>query len=134
MTTTGKDPVCGMAVKPGSPHRHTFEGAEYLFCSAGCLKRFQDNPGSYLEPQTAAVKPAMRAGTLWVCPMDSEVQSEKPGSCPKCGMALEPEVPVAAHRTEWTCPMHPEIVRDEPGSCPICGMALERRVVSGNLE
>ena len=130
MTTTGKDPVCGMAVKPGSPHRHTFEGAEYLFCSAGCLKRFQDNPGSYLEPQTAAVKPAMRAGTLWVCPMDPEVQSEKPGSCPKCGMALEPEVPVAAHRTEWTCPMHPEIVRDEPGSCPICGMALERRVVS----
>ncbi|HVS63421.1 MAG TPA: copper-translocating P-type ATPase [Thermoanaerobaculia bacterium] len=57
------------------------------------------------------------------------VESDGPGTCPKCGMALEPEVPAAATRVEWTCPMHPEIVRDEPGSCPICGMALEPRGV-----
>src|ERR1019366_7906721 len=49
----------------------------------------------------------------------------RPGACPKCGMALEPDVPVAATRTQWTCPMHPEIIRDRPGACPKCGMALE---------
>ena len=49
-------------------------------------------------------------------------------------MALEPDVPIAASRTEYTCPMHPEIVRSEPGSCPICGMALEPRTVTAAIE
>jgi Cu+-exporting ATPase len=62
--------------------------------------------------------------------MDPEVRQIGPGSCPKCGMALEPVEAAAPTRTEWTCPMHPEIVREEPGACPICGMALEPRVVS----
>ncbi|HSG01227.1 MAG TPA: heavy metal-binding domain-containing protein [Vicinamibacterales bacterium] len=66
---------------------------------------------------------------VWVCPMDPEVREEKPGDCPKCGMALEAEMPAAAPTVEWTCPMHPEIVQSEPGSCPICGMALEPRTV-----
>jgi P-type Cu+ transporter len=65
----------------------------------------------------------------WICPMCPGVESDRPGSCPKCGMALEPAVPAASTRVEWTCPMHPEIVRDEPGTCPICGMALEPRGV-----
>ncbi len=56
--------------------------------------------------------------------MDPEVRQSKPGACPKCGMALEPET------VEYTCPMHPEIVRDRPGNCPICGMALEPRVAA----
>ena len=74
----------------------------------------------------ADVKPATRA--TYVCPMDSEVRQDHPGACPKCGMALEPDVPLAsATRIEYTCPMHPEIVRPGPGSCPICGMALEPR-------
>ena len=74
---------------------------------------------------------AVPAGTKWICPMDPEVESDRPGACPKCGMALEPEMSaVAATKTEWTCPMHPEIVRDAPGSCPICGMALEPRTVT----
>lgn len=60
----------------------------------------------------------------YTCPMHPEVHSDGPGSCPKCGMALESVSPVATV-TQWTCPMHPEVVRDEPGSCPICGMALE---------
>lgn len=52
------------------------------------------------------------AKARWVYPMDPEVQSDKPGAGPKCGMALEPEVPTApATRTEYTCPLHPEIVR-----------------------
>ncbi|HEY0715443.1 MAG TPA: copper-translocating P-type ATPase, partial [Polyangia bacterium] len=66
----------------------------------------------------------------WICPMDPEVRQDKPGACPKCGMALEPEALSApASKVEWTCPMHPEIVRDAPGACPICGMALEPRSV-----
>ena len=66
---------------------------------------------------------------VWTCPMHPEVKSDQPGSCPKCGMALE-RADIAAKRTQYTCPMHPEIVRDEPGSCPICGMALEPVVLS----
>src|SRR5271157_1555512 len=70
----------------------------------------------------------------YVCPMCPEVRESKPGACPSCGMALEPEVPLAATRTEYTCPMHPEIVRAQPGSCPICGMALEPRTVTLAVE
>ena len=69
----------------------------------------------------------------WTCPMHPEVQSDKPGSCPKCGMALErADVPV--RKTQYTCPMHPEIVRDHPGTCPICGMALEPIVASAEED
>jgi Cu+-exporting ATPase len=76
------------------------------------------------------------ATTTYTCPMHPEVKSTHPGSCPKCGMALEPvEMPHPASRTEWVCPMHPEIVRDEPGDCPICGMALEPRTIeAGQVE
>ena len=67
--------------------------------------------------------------------MHPDVRHTGPGSCPTCGMGLEPVTPPApAARTEWTCPMHPEIVRDEPGSCPICGMALEPRTALGDTE
>jgi P-type Cu+ transporter len=70
------------------------------------------------------------AANAYVCPMDPEVREDYPGACPKCGMALEPSLPLApATRVEYTCPMHPQIVRPGPGSCPICGMALEPRTV-----
>ena len=62
--------------------------------------------------------------------MHPEVRQEGPGTCPKCGMALEPLNPEPIGRTEYTCPMHPEVVRDGPGVCPKCGMALEPRNVS----
>src|SRR5947209_8933097 len=60
----------------------------------------------------------------------------QPGACPKCGMALEPDLsdPAAVTKIEYTCPMHPEIVRDAPGSCPICGMALERMTPAAGEE
>ena len=67
--------------------------------------------------------------------MHPEVRQAHPGACPKCGMALEPElISAPVTKTEWTCPMHPEIVRDAPGSCPICGMALEPRTVTLDEE
>ncbi|MES2438961.1 MAG: copper-translocating P-type ATPase [Verrucomicrobiota bacterium] len=74
------------------------------------------------------VKPS--AGAKFFCPMCAGVESDKPGDCPKCGMALErnPAWKPAA-RTIYTCPMHPEIERAEPGDCPICGMALEPKTV-----
>src|SRR5271165_3593838 len=70
----------------------------------------------------------------YICPLDPEVRQAQPGACPKCGMALEPELPTAATTTQWTCPMHPEIVRDGPGACPICGMALEPKTVTAAQE
>ncbi|MFZ2302246.1 MAG: copper-translocating P-type ATPase [Gallionella sp.] len=73
---------------------------------------------------------------MYTCPMHPEIRQPAPGSCPKCGMALEPETPLPPGAVEYTCPMHPEVVRSEPGSCPICGMALEPRnaVAEDNTE
>ena len=65
--------------------------------------------------------------------MHPEIRQNEPGSCPKCGMGLDPLMP-AASGTQWTCPMHPEIVKDGPGSCPICGMGLEPMTVSAEDE
>ncbi|MEO8331487.1 MAG: heavy metal translocating P-type ATPase [Gallionella sp.] len=119
------DPVCGMTVKPDSPHHFKYHDIEYHFCSAKCVAKFQASPETYLNPRP--VQPVVaKPGVMYVCPMDPEVRQPMPGSCPKCGMALEPESPLAA-AVEYVCPMHPEIVRNEPGNCPICGMALEPR-------
>ena len=63
---------------------------------------------------------------VFTCPMHPGVLKTEPGSCPKCGMALEPEtISAPITHSQFTCPMHPQIVRDQPGNCPICGMILE---------
>ncbi|MBA2305839.1 MAG: YHS domain-containing protein, partial [Acidobacteria bacterium] len=96
------------------------------------------SPRGHMLPMAGSRKPeagsrkleAVPPGTVYTCPMDPEVRQDHPGSCPKCGMALEPDLStVPSMRVEYTCPMHPEILRDEPGACPICGMALEPRTV-----
>jgi Cu+-exporting ATPase len=124
--TLNIDPVCGMTVSPDTKLRHEHEGKTYLFCNPKCLAKFQASPEKYLNPQPAQTAPAP-SGVMYVCPMDPEVRQPGPGSCPKCGMALEPETPLMPGAVEYTCPMHPEIVRSEPGNCPICGMTLEPR-------
>ena len=132
------DPICGMTVDPNNAAgKHEHNGQTYYFCSQHCLTKFREDPDKFLgeKPHAAhaRVEPAPQSETAraYICPMDPEVRESKPGGCPKCGMALEPETLAApATRTEYVCPMHPEIVRDEPGSCPICGMALEPRTVS----
>ena len=90
------------------------------------------------KPKTEGPKPEARRpnsdARSYVCPMCPKVRESKPGACPHCGMALEPETPLATTRGEYTCPMHPEIVRSQPGSCPICGMALEPRAVTTAQE
>src|SRR6202040_3673972 len=100
-------------------------------CNESCLERFAQNPGAFLQP-AAGERPRPPAGATFICPMDPDVRQSMPGACPRCGMALEPDLsnPAAFTTTQYTCPMHPEIVRDAPGSCPICGMALEPRLVS----
>ena len=130
------DPVCGMTVDPARAAGTSRAGERtFYFCSTSCKQKFNADPAAYgAGTRPAPPKPAP-AGAAYVCPMDPEVRQDKPGACPKCGMALEPETIAApATKTEWTCPMHPEIVRDAPGSCPICGMALEPRTVTLDEE
>jgi P-type Cu+ transporter len=155
-----RDPVCGMNVNAATAkHVHEHAGKKYYFCCAACVEKFKGDPAGYIDgttsrssqlitlgmpaaspkanapsemtpSQSSAMAGVQSGSNAYVCPMCSEVREAKPGACPSCGMALEPEVPVAATHTEYTCPMHPEIVRSGPGACPICGMALEPRTVS----
>lgn len=163
MTETMKDPVCGMQVKVETAKwTSEHDGKRWYFCCEGCKKKFEADPAKYdgsrpapaaelvsiggmSAPKTggcccgggeaATPKPQVAASAAgkYTCPMHPEVVSDKMGSCPKCGMALEPTAPMAT-RVEYTCPMHPEIVKDGPGSCPICGMALEPTEVTVDQE
>jgi Cu+-exporting ATPase len=115
-----KDPVCGMSVKKDTPHRYTWNGKEYFFCAASCRDRFAKDPEKYLSarvpspmamhehgatsakasashPGNASAAHASQAASQsaakaaqWTCPMHPEVVRDAPGSCPICGMALEP--------------------------------------------
>lgn len=91
---TVKDPVCGMTVDPAKARSHSHAGQAYYFCSQGCQTKFVADPQKYLAPQVqpAPAEPAP-AGTIYTCPMHPEIRQDRPGSCPKCGMALEPEMP-----------------------------------------
>src|SRR5512139_3257345 len=124
------DPVCGMTVdETAAAGSAEYQGERYYFCSTHCLHTFQAAPGDYVRPP--AEQRAQSA--IYTCPMHPEIRQPGPGTCPKCGMALEPLLPPpapAGSTTEYVCPMHPEIVRSEPGNCPICGMALEPRIAS----
>ncbi|MCL4681259.1 MAG: heavy metal translocating P-type ATPase [Rhodocyclaceae bacterium] len=81
-----------MSVKPDSPHRAVHDGHTFRFCSAKCLAKFQAEPQRYLAPAAAPAE-AAPAGTEYTCPMHPEVRQIGPGTCPKCGMALEPVLP-----------------------------------------
>ena len=84
------DPVCGMKVNPTTAkHRFSYKGEEYLFCSGRCRERFEAEPEKFLKPREP--EPPAPAGTIYTCPMHPEVRQVGPGSCPICGMALEPE-------------------------------------------
>ncbi|MBX5186546.1 MULTISPECIES: heavy metal translocating P-type ATPase [unclassified Rhizobium] len=87
---TAKDPVCGMDVdRSTAKHFLKVEGEKYYFCSAGCQTKFEADPPVYRDGKRPPAKPAPK-GTLYTCPMHPEVISDRPGDCPKCGMALEP--------------------------------------------
>ncbi len=90
-----KDPVCGMTVDPETmAHHHELGGRTYHFCSAWCRTKFIDDPHRYLHPQAEAHAVAdVPVGAIWTCPMHPQIRQVGPGSCPICGMALEPEMP-----------------------------------------
>ena len=86
-----RDPVCGMEVDPATAkYSETHDGVRYFFCSAGCQTKFKADPGKYLKADAPAPKPAAQKGVIYTCPMHPEIRQEGPGSCPICGMALEP--------------------------------------------
>ncbi len=96
--TTVRDPVCGMFVDPATTHRkHDYQGETYYFCADKCLAAFRTDPASFVEkPAVAPASPPPQAGGAeYTCPMHPEVVRSGPGSCPICGMALEPRVPIA---------------------------------------
>jgi len=88
---TLRDPVCGMSVDPAtSKHRFDTRGQTFHFCSAGCRTKFAADPAKYLDKKQPP--PELPAGTIYTCPMHPQIRQVGPGSCPICGMALEPEV------------------------------------------
>ncbi len=110
------DPVCGMTVTPASKHHAEHAGKTFYFCSAGCKAKFEADPERYLaggkppvphaapEPAHTAHAPAPAhaapKGTEWTCPMHPEIVRDAPGSCPICGMALEPRAITSAEEPE----------------------------------
>jgi P-type Cu+ transporter len=153
------DPICGMTVDEASALSTTRDGQTFYFCCDGCRTKFErgesaggpqltmlevdrkpashscchDDPHDH-TPSTHETSTATTRTARYVCPMCPGVESDTPGDCPKCGMALEPNPEFQAmqrsKKTIYTCPMHPEIEQDEPGSCPICGMDLEPKSVA----
>jgi P-type Cu+ transporter len=95
-----KDPVCGMSVTIRSPHMAMYEGTPVYFCGAGCKAKFLASPTKYSilprrvhECSEPAIKAAVVPGTIYTCPMHPQIRRVSPGSCPICGMTLEPETP-----------------------------------------
>ena len=133
------DPVCGMKIEQETNYHIDYDFKRYYFCSEFCQQKFIASPEPYTVPAEQhihkhdshhQVKKDDTDSGLYTCPMHPEIEQKGPGTCPKCGMALEAkDIPLISTKTEYTCPMHPEIVQDHPGSCPKCGMALELRTV-----
>jgi len=88
------DPVCGMTVDPATAATHKHRGVSYHFCSTHCGARFAADPARYTRGEEVR-GPESVPGAEWVCPMHPEIVRSEPGSCPICGMALEPRMPTA---------------------------------------
>lgn len=143
------DPVCNMAVDEDTALNLEHKGQTFYFCSEHCRSKFSDQevtvPGVGTEDSSTCCdhqegqvgfasstsNHSSNATALYICPMCPGVESDQPGSCPKCGMALERATPgQPSSKTIYTCPMHPEIEQEGPGDCPICGMRLEPKTVA----
>lgn len=91
-TITVKDLVCGMDVSTDSELNIKYENKLYYFCSGHCLAKFEKNPKEYIENKKKPKQDKVDKATIYTCPMHPEIKQQGPGSCPKCGMALEPLV------------------------------------------
>jgi Cu+-exporting ATPase len=106
-----KDPVCGMVVaRKSKAHQIEYQGQTYLFCSPGCLTKFESEPEQYMLGP-------------------GEVEKPEPKHSAEVSRKLSED-----YSGSYTCPMHPEVVQDGPGDCPICGMDLEPSVVASDEE
>lgn len=134
------DPICKMEVDESTDIKVQHNNQTYYFCCEHCRQKYlKQHPDAVATaPQLIqlslgpppAPKPAPKAA--YFCPMCPGVESDSPGSCPKCGMDLERNPAVKLkRRTVYTCPMHPEVEQDGPGSCPKCGMDLEPKTAGG---
>ncbi|QDU76128.1 Silver exporting P-type ATPase [Bremerella volcania] len=146
------DPICGMTVDESTPWQTTRDEQTFYFCCEHCLKKFEVGGASESSPMqlvTLGEAPPkhdcchghqghsanQKSSAKYICPMCEGVESDVPGDCPKCGMALERNQPAAPQtKTIYTCPMHPEVQQDHPGSCPKCGMDLEPQTVTADEE
>jgi len=110
------DPVCGMNVSAAPDRSVAHAGQDYYFCSAGCMAKFRSNPQFYLNRAETPAPAVSAEGAIYTCPMHPEIQKTAPGSCPLCGMALEPLMPALddeenpelvdfRHRFWWTLPL-----------------------------
>ena len=146
-----KDSICGMQVDEATALHAERNGEKFYFCSEHCREKFLSQNAttktdgaahdhaqhghSHHAHERAAVTPSVAA--KYFCPMCPGVETDKPGDCPKCGMALERNpawVSPAAGKTIYTCPMHPEVQLDHPGDCPKCGMALEPMAAAAGAD
>jgi P-type Cu+ transporter len=105
------DPICGMTVnRDRNAGSVDCDGTTYYFCSKHCVAKFSADPAAYITPKKLAPEEVPLANR-YICPMHPEVQSDKPSSCPKCGMALEPQLPTSEENPElkvmtvrfWVC-------------------------------
>src|SRR5690349_8560576 len=138
-----RDPVCEMEIDPTSAAGQSiYRGQKYFFCSDHCRRKFEANPAEFVDghghrshAEAASATAPGKAAKKFFCPMCESVESDQPGSCPKCGMALERSLTFRElPKVIYTCPMHPQIEQDHPGNCPICGMALEPKNVGAEGE
>jgi P-type Cu+ transporter len=114
-TALQTDPVCGMKISPNADRSIFHQGQHYYFCSQRCVEKFRATPQQYLAPKPLSTEPA-QPGSIFTCPMHPEIRQDHMGACPKCGMALEPEMPTFddaknpelvdfEHRFWWTLPL-----------------------------
>ncbi|MCS7465182.1 heavy metal translocating P-type ATPase [Stieleria sp. ICT_E10.1] len=127
--STQIDPVCGMTVSADSPRSAEFGGKNYVFCSDGCLKKFQDDPAGVLakrsQKEASSGSPCCGGGAA----VQIEETSDTSSCCSGHSSTKASDAP-ADPTAIYTCPMHPEIEQVGPGDCPICGMDLEPKVVA----
>jgi Cu+-exporting ATPase len=145
------DPICKMTVDERTALHADIAGERYYFCCEGCRKKFiaqksgvpelvtlggmhehvhEEEHGGCCGHDANSVSPQDVPAGAYYCPMCPGVVSDKPSTCPKCGMALERAPGAPVRKTVYVCPMHPEVRQDTPGNCPKCGMALEPETVA----
>ncbi|WP_106639800.1 heavy metal translocating P-type ATPase [Allosphingosinicella vermicomposti] len=134
-TKTVIDPVCGMSVDPETTAHHaTYEGEQYHFCSAKCRERFLARPEIFLSKGAKTAEPA-QADVIYTCPMHPEVEQIGPGTCPICGMALEPKgIAISEGPSEEYLDMRRRFVASALLSAPLAILVMLRHFWPATVE